>query len=202
MEILRRIYAFLIDTLQSLLIAAAVFIVIYQFFLRPFEVKGDSMYPNFHNNTFVLTNVISIRITNPKLGDVVVFKAPPDPEKAFIKRIIGVPGDTLKIEEGNVYLNGKLLDESAYLKPTVKTYGGAFLREEQIITVPQNSYFVMGDNRQFSSDSREWGFVKKENCSFSPSDLLSGCKIAGYSLFVYWPVSEAKFIKNPYKQNY
>ncbi len=199
MEILKKIYAFLIDTLQSLLMAAAVFLVIYQFFLRPFEVKGDSMYPNFHDGSFVLTNVLSIRLTNPRLGDVIVFKAPPDPEKAFIKRVIGVPGDNIKLETGNVYLNGRLLNENAYLKPSVKTYGGAFIREGQIVTVPSNSFFVLGDNRPFSSDSREWGFVKKENCSFSFSDLLSGCKIAGYSFFVYWPIKEMKLIENPFK---
>lgn len=198
-EILRKIYSFLIDTVQSLLIAAAVFLVIYQFFIRPFEVKGDSMYPNFHNESFVLTNVLGIRLTNPKLGDVVVFKAPPDPEKAFIKRVIGTPGDSVRVQNGSVYLNDKLLDESKYLKPTVKTYAGAFLREGITVTVPKNSYFVMGDNRPFSSDSREWGYVTKENCSFSVSDLLTGCKIAGYSFFVYWPISETKLIKNPNK---
>lgn len=199
MDILRKIYTFLIDTLQSLLIAAAIFLVIYQFFLRPFEVKGDSMYPNFYNNSYVLTNVLSIRLSNPKLGDVIVFKAPPDPEKAFIKRVIAVPGDSIKIQEGSVYLNGRLLNESAYIKPSVKTYPGAFLQEGENITIPPNSFFVMGDNRPFSSDSREWGFVKKDNCAFSLSDLLRGCNIAGYSLFVYWPLSEAKMIKNPYQ---
>lgn len=156
------------------------------------------MYPNFHNNSYVLTNVLGIRMSNPKLGDVVVFKAPPDPEKAFIKRVIGVPGDNVRIQDGNVYLNNKLLDESAYLKTTVKTYGGAFLAEGQTVTVPPNSFFVMGDNRSFSSDSREWGYVMKENCSFSLDDLLKGCKIAGYSFFVYWPLSESKIIRNPY----
>lgn len=200
MEILRKIYTFLIDALQSLLIAAAVFLVIYQFFIRPFEVKGDSMYPNFHNNSYVLTNVLGIRLSNPKLGDVIVFKAPPDPEKAFIKRVIGVPGDTIKVKDGNVYLNGSILNESIYLKPSIKTYGGAFLPDGQTITVPKDSYFVMGDNRTFSSDSREWGFVKKEDCSDSFFDRLSGCnKIAGFSFFVYWPLNEVKFIKNPYR---
>lgn len=199
LSFLRKVYSFLIDTLQSLIIAAVVFLIIYQFFLRPFEVKGDSMYPNFHNNTYVLTNVLGIRLSNPKLGDVIVFKAPSDPEKAFIKRVIGTPGDKIRIENGSVYLNENLLNESAYLSPAVKTYAGAFLKEGETVTVAPNSFFAMGDNRQFSSDSREWGFIKKENCGFSPSDLLVGCKIAGYSFFVYWPLSEAKLIKNPYR---
>ena len=186
MAILRKIYAFLIDTLQSLLIAAAILLVIYQILFRPFEVKGDSMYPNFHNNSCVLTNIIALRMESPKLGDVVVFKAPPDPEKAFIKRVIGVPGDSILIENGKVLLNGKELNENAYLKSSIQTRGGAKVREEETITVPDNSFFVMGDNREFSSDSREWGFVPKD-------------QITGFSFFVYWPISEMKVIQNPYK---
>ncbi len=184
--ILRKIYAFFVDTLQSLLIAAAVFLVIYQFLFRPFEVKGDSMYPNFHNNSFVLTNIIKLRMENPRRGDVIVFKAPPDPEKVFIKRVIALPGDTISIEKGGVFLNGKVLDESSYLKSSVKTYGGSFLKEGQSVTVPGANYFIMGDNREFSSDSREWGFVSKD-------------KITGFSFFVYWPVAEMKLVQNPYK---
>lgn len=185
MDIIRKIYSLLIDTLQSLLIAAAVFLVIYQFLFRPFQVKGDSMYPNFYNDSYVLTNIVGLKFQNPKLGDVVVFKSPPDQEKAFIKRIIGVPGDSVSIQDGRVYLNDKLLDESAYLRPSVTTHGQSFLREGDRVTVPQNSYFVMGDNRTFSSDSREWGFVK--------TDLITG-----YSFFVYWPINEAKIVDNPY----
>ncbi|MCL6096700.1 MAG: signal peptidase I [Patescibacteria group bacterium] len=186
MEVARKIYTFLLDIVQTLLVAAAVFLVIYMFLFRPFEVNGESMHPNFLNNEYVLTNLVALRLGNPKLGDVVVFKAPPDPEKDYIKRVIGVPGDTVMVKEGNVYLNNQLLDESAYLKPDVKTYAGAFLKENAPVTVPPGEYFVMGDNRSFSSDSREWGFVKQ-------SELI------GESLFVYWPVSEAKFVSNPYK---
>src|SRR5258708_31572629 len=134
MVFFRKVYAFLIDTLQSLLIAAAIFLVIYQFLFRPFEVKGDSMYPNFHNNTYVLTNIIALRMENPKLGDVIVFKAPPDPEKAFIKRVIGVPGDSILIENGKVKLNGKELNESAYLNSSVQTPGGAKFGERETVT--------------------------------------------------------------------
>lgn len=186
MGLIRKIYTILIDAIQSLLIAAAVFLVIYQFLLRPFEVKGDSMYPNFYNDSFVLTNIIGLKFQEPKLGDVIVFKAPPDPEKAFIKRVIGIPGDTLMLKNGSVYLNGTLLDESAYLKSTVKTNPGAFLKEDEQLKVPPGEYFVMGDNRPFSSDSREWGFVKQD-------------AITGFSFFVYWPPQEAKLIKNPYR---
>lgn len=187
MFILRKVWAFLVDTIQSILIAAAIFLVIYLFLFRPFQVSGDSMYPNFHNNDYVLTNLIALKFGSPKLGDVVVFKAPPEPDKDFIKRVIGVGGDTIMIQNGDVYLNGQKLDESAYLNSDIKTYSGSFLKEGQPITVPQGSFFVMGDNRPYSSDSREWGFVPSEN-------------VIGYSFFSYWPLSDMHPITNPYKK--
>lgn len=186
MNILRKIGSFLIDSVQTFLMAAAVFLVIYIFFFRPFEVKGDSMYPNFLDSEYVLTNLIVLRFNQPVRGDVVVFKAPNDSEKDFIKRIIGVSNDTVEIRDGLVYVNGNLLNESKYLKPDVKTYGGAFLKDGIAVTVPVDSFFVMGDNRLYSSDSREWGFVSRD-------------KLIGESALVYWPISRVQLIKNPYK---
>ncbi|MCL5970725.1 MAG: signal peptidase I [Patescibacteria group bacterium] len=185
MNILRKIYYFLLDTVQTFLIAAAVFLVIYVFLFRPFEVKGESMYPNFYDKEYVLTNLIALHFQNPARGDVVVFKSPPDPEKDYIKRVIGLPGDKVSIKDGNVYINGELLDESAYIKPDVKTYPGAFLSEGKVVEVPGKEYFVLGDNRLYSSDSREWGFVKQD-------------AIIGDSMFVYWPLNRMRVIKNPF----
>lgn len=143
------------------------------------------MYPNLHDSEYLITNVIGQRLGNPQLGDIIVFKAPNEPDKDFIKRVIGVDGDTVSLNDGQVYLNGELLDESAYLKPEVKTYGGSFLTEGESVTVPPGYFFVLGDNRSYSSDSREWGFVPKEN-------------IIGASIFIYWPINNAGAIKNPY----
>ncbi len=143
------------------------------------------MYPNFMDREYLIANVIGLRLSDPKLGDVVVFKAPNDPEKDYIKRVIGVPGDSVGIQDGKVLLNGKILDESAYLKPDVVTKGSAFLRDDQTVVVPEGNFFVMGDNRGFSSDSREWGFVPKKN-------------ILGKSLLIYLPLNKAGVISNPY----
>ena len=192
MLLIRKIYAFLIDGVETLLIAAAIFLVIYAFLFRPFNVQGDSMYPNFHNGEYVITNLIGFEdfkiyhanFGTLNLGDVVVFVAPPDPTKDYIKRVIGVPGDKVMIKGGSVYVNDKLLDESVYLKSDVKTYEGAFLNEGQTVTVPANQYFVLGDNRPESSDSRTWGFVTKD-------------EIVGKSLFVYWPFNRVRLIQNP-----
>lgn len=142
------------------------------------------MYPNFKDGQYILTNIVGLKFKEPTYGDVVVFKAPTDKEKDFIKRVIALPNDRILVKGGSVYLNGKLLDESRYLKPDVKTYAGSFLKEGTETVVSQDSYFVMGDNRTFSSDSREWGFVPRNS-------------IIGSSFFVYWPLDETGFVKNP-----
>src|SRR3972149_5240731 len=129
MELLRKAYFFLLDILQTLILAAAAFVVVYMFLFRPFEVKGESMYPNLHDSEYLITNIISLRLGDPKPGDVVVFKAPNEPEKDFIKRVIGVAGDQVSLIDGMVHLNGSLLDERKYLDDSVKTYGGSFLKE-------------------------------------------------------------------------
>lgn len=185
MEVLKKAYFFLLDILQTLILAAAAFVVVYMFLFRPFEVKGESMFPNFHDSEYLVTNIIGVKLSDPKHGDVIVFKAPDNPERDFIKRVIGTSGDSVSINEGQVYLNGKILDESKYLKPDVKTYGGSFLQEGNEVPVPEGYFFVLGDNRSFSSDSREWGFVPKKN-------------IIGNSIFIYWPLNSAGLIKNPF----
>lgn len=184
MEILKKIYNVILDTMQTILLAASIFLIIYIFLFRPFQVSGESMYPTFKNKEYILTNLITLRFNPLNRGDVIVFHAPPDPEKDFIKRIIAVPGDTIYLKGGFVYVNNVKIDESAYLKSDVKTYGGSFMKEEATVTVPDNNYIVMGDNRPFSSDSREWGFLPKD-------------KVIGKSQFVYWPIPALRVINNP-----
>src|SRR5437763_10474492 len=105
MEILKRIYAFTLDTMQTVLLAASIFLVIYIFLFRPFQVSGESMFPTFKNKEYILTNLIGLKFRDPKRGDVLVFHAPPDPEKDFIKRVMGLPGDSVYLKEGFVYVN-------------------------------------------------------------------------------------------------
>lgn len=143
------------------------------------------MEPTFHHQQYILTDLITKNFQELQQGDVIVFKAPIDDEKDFIKRIIGTPHDIVSVQDGSVFINNKKLDETPYLSSSVKTYGGSFLKENTEVTVPENSFFVMGDNRSYSSDSREWGFVKKDI-------------IIGKSWIVYWPVSDSKIVKNPF----
>lgn len=185
LDFIRKFYFFFLDIIQTLLLVFAVFLVIYIFLFRPFQVNGDSMYPNFLHKQYVLTNIIVLQFKKPKLGDVIVFRAPPDLEKDYIKRVIGVPGDTVSLNDGKVYVNGKLLNEDSYINSEIKTRGGSFVKDGTTIIVPKNSYFVMGDNRFESSDSREWGFVSSK-------------LIVGESFFVYWPLNRLGIVKNPY----
>lgn len=184
-EGLKKVYAFFVDTIQTLLLAASIFLVIYAFIARPFQVSGESMYPTFKNNEYILTNLIGLRFAPLKRGDVIVFKAPTDADKDFIKRVMGLPGDQVMLQDGFVYINGTKLDESKYLRSDVRTYGGAFLQEGQTVTVPEDHYLVMGDNRQNSSDSREWGLIKES-------------AVIGKSLYVYWPLNDVHLVTNPF----
>ena len=183
MPILRRIYAVLIDLAETLVIAGAIFVVIYAFLFRPFQVNGQSMHPNYENGEYVLTNLITLRLKPVGRGDIVVFESPTNKEKDFIKRVIGLPEDEVMIKAGFVFVNGIKLDESEYLAPDIKTYAGGLIKEGEPQIVPPNNYFVLGDNRNFSSDSREWGFVVSQ-------------KIIGKSFLVYWPVTKSRLVKH------
>lgn len=181
----RKVFSLILDFAQTILLAFSVFLVIYMFLFRPFQVSGESMFPNFEDKEYVLTNLIGMQFSPLKKGDVIVFKAPPDPDKDYIKRVIGLSGDTVMVKDGKVYVNGQLVNESPFLSSNVPTNPGAFLQEGQTVTVPDGEYFVMGDNRDHSSDSRAWGFVKRS-------------EVIGRSMFVYWPFNQMRSVKNPY----
>src|SRR5436190_14809441 len=115
MEILKKIYNIVLDTMQTILLAASIFLVIYIFLFRPFQVSGESMFPTFKNKEYILTNLIALRFQDPRRGDVLVFHAlPPNQDKDYIKRVIGVGGDIVEVRDGYVYLNNAKLDEGTY----------------------------------------------------------------------------------------
>ena len=162
-----------IEFIQTLVVFAAIGTAIYLFVAQPHKVSGSSMYPNFHDGDYIITNKISYRFNPPERGDIVVFKNPKDQSQDFIKRIVGVPGDKVKVEKGLVFLNGKVLKEP-YISSEITTEGGAFLADGNEVTVPSDHYLVLGDNRNRSSDSREWGYITKE-------------EIIGKVILRYWP---------------
>lgn len=175
-----RIGDFLGDLVETVVVALAIFVLVYFFLVQPHQVTGNSMLPNFENGEYLLTEKVSYRFSSPKRGDVVVFKAPRDQKKDFIKRVIGLPGEQIKIAGGEVFVNEQRISEP-YLTPDTVTLPRSFVGENEEILVPLDEYFVLGDNRDHSSDSREWGTV--------PKNL-----IIGKAWFVYWPITRLSFI--------
>jgi len=186
MVILSAIWRFLVDFAQTIIIVGVIGVFIYVLVLQPHQVAGFSMFPTYNDKDITISYLPDVRFNNLKRGDVIVFHAPPDHEKLYIKRIVGLPGDSVRIQDGSVYLNNQLLDESSYLQPTVRTNPEAFLADGQTVVVPPDSIFAMGDNRPNSSDSRDFGFVTK--------DLLVGKTIARI-----WPLDTFEIIHNPFE---
>lgn len=169
-----------LDALQPVVMAFAIFMMVYLFLFQPHKVDGNSMYPNFHNKEYILTDKISYYKGEPQRGDVVVFHAPPPNDADFIKRIIGMPEETIMVQSGQVYINGTHLPE-VYLPMELRTSEKSFLRDGVSYNIPAGYYMVFGDNRNFSSDSREWGPVSRKS-------------IVGKALIRYWPVDRAGLI--------
>jgi signal peptidase I len=146
---------FIWDILKIVIISLAIIIPIRYFLIQPFFVKGASMEPNFLDGDYLIIDEISYRFDAPQRGDVVIFRYPLDPSQFFIKRVIGLPGEKVKVADDHVFINGKLLDETKYLQG-ISTAGNVE------VTLGNDEYFVLGDNRQASSDSRRWGEVNKK----------------------------------------
>lgn len=179
---MKRLGAFFLDTIEVLVFAIAIFLFIYLLVLQPHKIKGASMEPNFHDGEYLLTDKVTYRLREPQRGDVIVFEAPADSKEEFIKRIIALPGETFEIKEGSIFINGQTLNES-YLQTNVIIAAGSFLKENEKIRVPGERYIVLGDNRNFSSDSRSWGYVSKD-------------KITGRAFFIYWPIAKLGMLED------
>jgi signal peptidase I len=156
---------------RDLLISATVSVLIILFLYQPVRVEGTSMLPRLEDHDRLFINKFVYHITSIERGDVVVFHYPRDPEKSYIKRVIALPGDRLRIDRGQVWVNGKALAE-IYVPEAYRDS-----RSYPDLVVPDDSYFMMGDHRSISSDSREFGPVER--------DL-----IYGKAVFVYWPARD------------
>ncbi|MEK9167524.1 MAG: signal peptidase I, partial [Patescibacteria group bacterium] len=148
---------------EILKVVAIVFvsaIIIRGFVAQPFIVEGSSMEPDFHNGEYLLIEKLGYHLHKPARGDVIVFENPNNTDVNYIKRIVGLPGETVRIFENQVYVNGKKLNEN-YLSPDEKTIVSQSPETPYEVALNSEQYFVMGDNRQHSSDSREWGPLGK-----------------------------------------
>ena len=169
-----------LEFIKILVISLAIVFPIRAYVAQPFIVEGDSMEPNFSDGDYLIIDEISYRFKEPQRGDVIIFRPPIRQQIFFIKRIVGLPGEMVKIEGGKIILSGNdskriVLDEE-YLLGGIKTVPDVFLK------LSEDEYFVLGDNRERSSDSRQWGALKKDN-------------ITGRVLLRLWPLSKINILK-------
>ncbi|HET7713340.1 MAG TPA: signal peptidase I [Patescibacteria group bacterium] len=181
----RVLTAFFVDIIETVVIAIFIFVVVYMFLLQPHQVRGESMLPTFEDSQYILTDKLSYRFGIPQRGDVIVFKSPQNGAVDFIKRVIGLPGEKVKLSAGRVVIINSQFPEGLTLNETytngAPTKPDAKLAEGEEYLVPPEHYFVMGDNRNHSSDSRSFGAIKKES-------------IIGRAWIRYWPLPNLSFV--------
>ncbi|MFA6184371.1 MAG: signal peptidase I [Parcubacteria group bacterium] len=188
-EVYQGVGGFFVEIVKIFVLAIVVILPIRVFLFQPFFVQGASMEPNFENGQYLIVNELGYKETDLRVakvssfkeikrGEVIVFRYPLNPTQFFIKRVIGLPGERVKIEKGSVYIynqshsDGFKLDES-YLPQGLETKG------DNDYIIKNDEYYVMGDNRNHSSDSRTWGPIKTSN-------------VVGRVLLRAWPINKAK----------
>ncbi len=166
--------SYLRQILITLLIALVIFGAVHST-LESREVRLTSMEPSFHEGQRLLVNKVTYHFGSPQRGDVIIFHSPTNPSEAYIKRVIGLPGERVEIKQGDVYINGKLLQEPDYIP---KTYANS-----ANTLVPPDRYFVLGDNRNHSNDSPDWVAIT-EGGAIPEEDII------GKVWLCFWPLSE------------
>lgn len=164
---------FIVDLLETVLLAVILFFAINTVSARV-RVDGFSMVPTLQDGEYVLVNRLAYRNSTPDRGDIIVFVSPQSPDLDLIKRVIGLPGDTVRIYEGKVQVNNQVLEEPYIAAAPV--YNGEW-------NVPEGNLFVLGDNRNDSSDSHAWGLLPTEN-------------VIGKAILIYWPIPEWNMINH------
>ena len=152
---------FSLETIKIVVISLIVIVAIRTYVMQPFFVSGKSMEPNFHDGDYLIIDEISYRLDEPKRGDVIIFRYPKNTKEFFIKRIVGLPGERVKIEDSRITIynnenqEGTTLDEDIYIPLSTKTTGSydTILKNDE--------YYVLGDNRNASADSRIWGVLEE-----------------------------------------
>lgn len=178
-----RIKSGIIEVGKVVLAVLLTVIIIRLFVFQVFQVEGSSMEPSFHNNEYLMVEKVSYHLHTPRRGDVVVFKYPNNQEVNYIKRIIGLPGETVRINDNQLFINDALLSEP-YLTADEKTIVGSAADRPYEITLDANQFFMMGDNRGHSSDSRDWGPLAKN-------------LIIGRTSVVIFPQQDIKAVASP-----
>jgi signal peptidase I len=175
---MKKFLLFVLEITKVVVLSLAIILPVRYFLIQPFYVKGASMEPNFHDSEYLIIDELSYRFTKPERGQVIVFRYPRDPQEYFIKRVIGLPGEEVQIKDGHIIIYNSVHPEGltlkeAYLPADLETLSAS----ESKIALGANEYFVLGDNRNASKDSRSFGAVDQ---SF----------LTGKVLFRGWPLDK------------
>lgn len=163
-----------VEIIESIVIAVLLAALIRMFILAPFFIPSGSMIPTLFEGDRIIVSKITYRIWTPQRGDIVVFKYPRDPSRDYVKRLIGLGGETVALKNSHLYINGKLMPEE-YLPP------GLHFSDYGPVRVPEGHYLMLGDNRNVSEDSRYWGPLPEKN-------------VIGKALMIYWPLNRIRFL--------
>jgi signal peptidase I len=170
------------EWVEPIIIAIVLALIIRTFVVQAFKIPTGSMRPTLIEGDRILVNKFIYRFTQPKRGDVIVFISPEDKKKDFIKRLVGLPNEEIQIVNGAILVNDSPVDENSVLKNQHYYNRGDFGAENQNIKVPNDAYYVLGDNSISSRDSRYWGFMPKKY-------------LLGKAILIYWPLNRIRMIK-------
>ena len=170
------------ENIESLVWAVALALAIRTFIVAPFKIPSGSMRMTLIEGDRILVNKFLYHFHPPHHGDIIVFRYPEDPKRSFIKRLVAVGGETVEIRDGHVLVNGTPLDGTGIFSANTYYNQGAFGQEGQVVAVPADSLFVLGDNSASSHDSRFWGFVKRR-------------AVIGRAMCIFWPITRWRILR-------
>jgi len=173
---------FMKEWVEPVIIALVLAMIIRTFIVQAFKIPTGSMHPTLIEGDRILVNKFIYKFRKPKRGDVIVFIAPVDKKKDFIKRLVGLPGENLEISNGTVLINDKAVGKDSVIRERYYYNRGEFGKSGEVVRIPQDAYFVLGDNSISSRDSRYWGFLPKKY-------------LIGKAFLIYWPPTRMRLIR-------
>ena len=173
---------FLKEWVEPIIVAIVLALIIRTFIVQAFKIPTGSMRPTLIEGDRILVSKFIYKFKEPRQGDVIVFRSPEDKKKDFIKRLIGLPGDTVEISNGSILINDKAVDKDSVIRERYYYNRGDFGADDQAIKVPDDAYYALGDNSISSRDSRYWGFLPKKY-------------LIGKAFLIYWPPNRIRLIK-------
>jgi signal peptidase I len=170
------------EWIESLVVAVILALVIRTFVVQAFKIPTGSMRPTLLEGDRILVNKFIYKFQEPKRGDIIVFRYPGDKKKDFIKRLIAMEGDAVEIKDGDIYIDGEIVEDPFVIRKIHYYNKSPYGSSDKKITIPEDSYYVLGDNSASSRDSRYWGFVPQKN-------------VIGKAFFLYWPLNRIRNVR-------